>query len=218
MQLHLLRRVLRTPTSPFVLERGVPQVWGGGLLRRRLSTAQQCEGTHLLAAFCVLGAFSLEIAHSLSESPKLVWTHLISPASLNLIQIHPVLLGSSQIHAVSLGFTELRFLSDSDHILILSDSLILAQIQSDLLRFSHVRSISFPFTPDSDQFRSSQIHSFSVKFTHQTHPDLLRLVRCHSDFFRFAQIHTRFRSSQIHAFSFRFTQTHPDVLGLVRCH
>ena len=79
----------------------------------------------MLAAFCVMGAFSLELAHSLSESPKLVWNHLISPASLNLTQIHPVSLGSSQIHAVSLGFTELRLLLDSDHIQILTDSLIL---------------------------------------------------------------------------------------------
>ena len=142
----------------------------------------------MLAAFCVLGAsFSVELAHSLSESSKLVWTHLISPASLNLIQIHPVSLGSSQIHAVSLGFTGLRLLSDSDHIQILADSLILAQIHLDVLRCSHVRSILSPFTPDSDQFRSSQIHSFSFRFT-QTHPDLLRLVRCHSDSFRLAQI------------------------------
>ena len=96
----------------------------------------------------MLGAFSLKLTHFLSESPKLVWTHLISPASLNLIRIHPVSLGSSQIHAVSLGFTELRLLSDSNHIQILSDSLMLAQIHSDLLECSHVRSISFPFTPD----------------------------------------------------------------------
>ena len=126
----------------------------------------------------MLGAFSLELAHSLSESPKLVWTHLISPASLHLIQIHPVSLGSSQIHAVSLGFTELRLLSDSDHIQILSDSRILAQIHSELPRLSQVRSISFLFTPDSDQFESCQIHSFSFRFT-QTHPDFLRLLQCH---------------------------------------
>ena len=86
----------------------------------------------------MLGAFSLELAHSLSESSELVWTHLVSPASLNLIQIHPVSLGSSQIHAVSLGFTELRLLSDSDHIQMLSNSLMLAQIHSALLRCSHV--------------------------------------------------------------------------------
>ena len=164
----------------------------------------------MLAAFCVLGAFSLELAHSLSESPKLVWTHLISLASLNLIQIQPVSLGSSQIHAVSLGFTELRLLSDSDHIHFPSDSLILARIHSDLLRCSHVRSISFPFTPDSDQFRSSQIHSFSFRFT-QTHPDLLRLVRCHSDFFRLAQICSdslRFTSDSDHL---RFTHSLSDL-------
>ena len=158
----------------------------------------------------MLGAFSLEIAHSLSESPKLVWTHLISPASLNLIQIHPVSLGSSQIPAVSRGFTELRLLSDSDHIQILSDSLIIAQIHSDLLRCSHIRSISFLFTPDSDQFRSSQIHSFSFRFT-QTHTDLLRLVRCHSDFFRLAQICSdslRFTSDSDHL---RFTHSLSDL-------
>ena len=61
---------------------------------------------------------------------------------------------------------------------------MLAQIRSDLLRCSHVRSISCPFTPDSDQFRSSQIHTFPFRFT-QTHPDLLRLVRCHLDLIRF---------------------------------
>ena len=113
------------------------------------------------------------------------------PASLNLIQIQPVLLPFSQIHAVSRGFTELRFLSDLDYIQILSDPLILAQIHSDLPRLSQVRSISFLFTPDSDQFKSFQIHSFSFRFT-QTHPDVFRLLQCLEipfDFFNLRQIH-----------------------------
>ena len=66
----------------------------------------------------MLGASSLELKRSLSESesPKRVWTHLISPASVsltlksNLMQIHPVWLRLSQIHAVSLGFTGPRVL------------------------------------------------------------------------------------------------------------
>ena len=124
-------------------------------------------------------------------------------------KIHPVSLGSSQIQAVSLGFTELRFLSDSVHIQTLSDSLILAQIHADLLRFSHVRSTSFPFTPDSDPLRSSQIHSFSLRFT-QTHPDFLRLVRSHLDFFRFAQIHPDSHQIQMNSDHLRFTHSLSD--------
>ena len=44
-------------------------------------------------------------------------------------------------------------------------------------------SASLRLTPDSDQFRSSQIHSFSCRFT-QTCPDSLGLVECHLDFLK----------------------------------
>ena len=129
-------------------------------------------------------------------------------------------LSLTRIYFASLGFAELRFLSGSDRMQTLSDSLILAQIHSDLFRCSQIRSFPSSITPDSDQFRSSQIHySFSSRFT-QTHTDLPRLVQCHFDFLRFAQPHSdsnQFRYSQIHSFSFRFTQTHPDVLRLLQC-
>ena len=123
-------------------------------------------------------------------------------------------LSITRIYFASLGFTELRFLSGSDHMQTLSDSLILAQIHSDLFRFSQIRSFPNSITPDSDQFRSSQIHySFSSRFT-QTHTDLPRLVPCHFDFLRFAQPHS---DSTQFKFSSRFTQTHPDVFRLLQC-
>ena len=130
-------------------------------------------------------------------------------------------LSLTQIYFTSLRFMELRFRSGSDHMQNLSGPLILAQIHSDLFRISQIRSFPSSITPDSDQFRPSQIHySFSSRFT-QTHTDLPILVQCHFDFLRFDQPHSdsnQFRYSQIHSFSFRFTQTHPDLLRLVRCH
>ena len=107
------------------------------------------------------------IAHSFSDSPKtysdspnLRQIHLISFRStqsrlgpLRFASSHSGSLSLTPIYSVSLRFTELHLLSDWDHIQILSDSFILAQIHSDLLRLSQMCSIWFSCTLDSDQFR-----------------------------------------------------------------
>ena len=252
----------------------------GRLIRKRLSTAKQCGGTNLPAAFrarpshtdlllAQVHSDSLRFAqirlvsselyrftHSHPDSHKLFQTHadFCSPTQnrtlsfrftqMNLDSPHPLQILSisfrfrqsrlapfqstlsrldslslTQIYFTSLRFTELRFRSGSDHMQNLSGPLILAQIHSDLFRVSQIRSFPSSITPDSDQFRSSQIHySFSSRFT-QTHTALPILVPCHFDFLRFAQPRSdshQFRSSHIPSFSFRLTQAHQDVLRLLQ--
>ena len=250
---------------------------GRGAYPQKASTAKQCGGTNLLAAFRVRPSRTdlLRFTQSRLGSLRFVWSHQNSTDSLiciqrKLFQIHADFCSPTQnrtlsfrftqtkldsphplqilsisfrftqsrldplqstlsqsdslsltrIYFASLGFTELRFPSGSDHMQTLSDSLVLAQIHSDLFRFSQICSFPSSITPDSDQFRFSQIHySFSSRFT-QTHTDLPILVQCHVDLLRFAQPHSdshQFRYSHIHSFSFRFTQTHPDVLRLLQC-
>ena len=141
-------------------------------------------------------AFLFRFTQTYPDSPNLRQIHLISFRSkqsrsdpFRFASSHSGSLSLTPIYSVSLRFTELCFLSDWDHIQILSDSFILAQIHSDLLRLSQMRSIWFSVTLDSDQFRSSKTHWFSFSFT-QTDPDWLRLVQCDLDFFRCAQPHS----------------------------
>ena len=121
-------------------------------------------------------------------------------------------LSLSRIYFASLGFTELRFLSGSDRMQTLSDSLILAQIHSYLFRFSQIRSFPSSITPDSDQLRSYQIHySFSSRFT-QTHTDLPRLfnaILISLDLLSLTQI-------QINSDTLRSTHSRPDSLRLTQ--
>ena len=138
----------------------------------------------------------LRFTQTYSDSPHLLQIHLILFRStqsrldpLRFALSHSGSLSLTLIYSVSLRFTELRLLSDWDQVQIISDSLILAQIHSDLLRLSQMRSIWFSCTLDSDQSRSSKTHWFSFSFT-QTDPDLLRLVQCDLDFFRCAQPHS----------------------------
>ena len=134
--------------------------------------------------------FLFRFTQTYSDSPNLLQLHWILFRStqsrldpLGFTLSHSGSFSLTLIYSVSLRFTELRFLSDRDHIQILSDSLILAQIHSDLPRLSQMRSIRFWCTLHSDH---SKIHWFSFSFT-RTDPDLLRLVQCDLDFFRFAQ-------------------------------
>ena len=100
-----------------------------------------------------------------SDSPNLLrihWILFLSTQSrldpLGFALSHSGSLSLTPIYSVSQRFTGVRFLSDRDHIQILSDSRILAQIHSDLPRLSQMHSICFSCTLDSDQFRSSKIH------------------------------------------------------------
>ena len=92
--------------------------------------------------------FLFRFTQTYSDSPNLLqiqWIVFRSTQSrldpLRFALSHSGSLSLTLIYSVSLRFTGLHFLSDCEHIQILADSLILAEIHSDLLRLSHMRSI-----------------------------------------------------------------------------
>ena len=151
----------------------------------------------------------------LSDSPKLIWTHLISSRITNSHSDSPSpawiqsdSLSRTRIHYILLRLSLLCFLSASDFQMLL-ELLIPAQIHSNLLRFVQICSNSFSFTSDSDRSRSSQIHPFLFRFT-QTHTYFLNAFQISLDLLSLTHIHTRFRSIQIPSDSLIFFQVYSD--------
>ena len=144
---------------------------------------------HLLAAFCVLGPSSLEITHSLSESPKLVWTHLISSSFTQSYSDSPSL---AWIQSDSRCLTRIHRASLALRLRSHSDSRTFPDSRADSLRLTQMFPRSFNLISVHTRFRSVQIFS-----------DSLILVQIHSDAPRF---------TQIGSMSFRCLQTCSDLL------
>ena len=122
---------------------------------------------HLLAAFCVLGPSSLEITHSLSESPKLVWTHLISSSFTQSYSDSPSL---AWIQSDSRCLTRIHRASLPLRLRSHSDSLRSPDSCSDSLRLTQIVPGPFNLIFVHTRFRSVRIL-----------PDSLILIQIHSD-------------------------------------
>ena len=121
-------------------------------------------------------------------------------------------LSITRIYFASLGFTELRFLSGSDRMQTLSDSLIHAQIHSDLFRFSQIRNSQV-------QSHQIQISSDTLRFTTRSRPDLFRPTQIYPYWFNATLISLDLLSLiqiQINSHTLRSTHSRSDSLRLTQ--
>ena len=129
-------------------------------------------------------ALSLKIAHSLSDSPKLLKTHLIPSRfsqshsdSPRLAWIHSNPRCLNPIPLVSLGFTSPHSDSQSFASSQVQITCRLSQIHSLSLRFTQSYSDFLRFVHSQVRSHQIQISSDPLRFTTRSRTDLLRLTQ-----------------------------------------